>query len=163
MRLILKTLISLHDLLKNIVEKNKNTEIKYTNASIALYLNNRKILGCYNKITKKLKNPNIGFSLPKDPKQDFKIPLINNNLKGIQRTKFNPDNVNVWKYSDIYELSVSKKDLHENTDKIEQLIIRSIEIIENKEQKLILKTKNYTEDEIKKYNEMSSDDYFYEA
>ncbi len=159
----IKTLISLHDLLKNIVEKNKNTEIKYTNASIALYLNNRKILGCYNKITKKLKNSNIGFSLPKDPKQDFKIPLINNNLKGIQRTKFNPDNVNVWKYSDIYELSVSKKDLHENTDKIEQLIIRSIEIIENKEQKLILKTKNYTEDEIKKYNEMSSDDYFYEA
>ena len=160
----IESLIELHDLLKNIEQKEKDIEIKYTNASISLYLGNKRILNCYNKVTTKLKDSKIGFSLLKDPKEDFKLPLINENLRGRNNRKFNSNNSkNVWRYSDSYVLDVDKKDIIDFGDKIKILILRSVEIVKNNEEKLILKTKNYSSEEIKKYEEMSSDDYHFKV
>ena len=129
-----------------------------------MYLGNKRILNCYNKVTTKLKDSKIGFSLLKDPKEDFKLPLINENLKGRNNRKFNSNNSkNVWRYSDSYVLDVDKKDIIDFGDKIKILILRSVEIVKNNEKKLILKTKNYSSEEIKKYEEMSSDDYHFKV
>ena len=70
--------------------------------------------------------------------------------------------VDKWRYSHFYVLDVNKEDIVKYYDKIKALMLRSIEIIRNNEDLLKLKKIEYSDQEIKNFEEMASNDYHYE-
>ena len=91
------------------------------------------------------------------------MPLLDKDLKGRQMKSFNKkSSVDKWRYSHFYVLDVNKEDIEKYYDKIKALMLRSIEIIRNNEDLLKLKKIEYSDQEIKNFEEMASNDYHYE-
>ena len=70
--------------------------------------------------------------------------------------------VDKWRYSHFYVLDVNKEDIEKYYHKIKALMQRSIEIIRKNENMLKLEKIEYSDQKIKNFEEMASDDYHYE-
>jgi len=159
-----ESLTELNKLLELVKNENEDTKINYSNATISLEVINKEIaIRSYNKPTTKLKNSKVGFQLIKDHKNNYKMPLLDKDLKGRHMKSFNKkSSVDKWRYSHFYVLDVNKEDIVKYYDKIKALMLRSVEIIRNNEDLLKLKKIEYSDQEIKNFEEMASNDYHYE-
>jgi len=159
-----ESLMEFNKILELVDKESNDTNINYSNATISLEVKNKGIaIRSYNKITKNLKNSKIGFQLLKDKTEYYKMPLFNKDLKGRHMRYFNKKSLaDKWRDSHYYVLDVNKEDIEKYYDKIKALMLRSIEIIRTNEDLLKLKKIEYSEQEIKEFEEMSSNDYHYE-
>ena len=102
-------------------------------------------------------------ALYKDHKKDYKMPKINN----VETKQFQGFNKNSkrWYYSDIYKLDFNLESYNKNKEIINQLILRSAEILENSEPTLteLTDTSGLDDKELDRLVLMGSNDYTYDA
>ena len=153
----------MHNVILELFKNNKNfSKPKYGRSSVSYFTNRDG-----KKKTKfaDLRMSPVGVGdLYKDHKKDFKIPKINNNVKVNQSRVFNKT-AKSWSFAHTYGMLFDLEAYNKNKEIINQLILRSAEILENNEPILsgVKDTSKLDDKELDRLVLIGSNDYTYDA
>ena len=152
----------MHDVILELFNNNKNFSVKYSRNSIAY--STKKDGKKKTRFARIWVHKNMHVhALYKDHKKDYKMPKINN----VETKQFQGFNKNSkrWYYSDIYKLDFNLESYNKNKEIINQLILRSAEILENSEPTLteLTDTSKLDDKELDRLVLIGSNDYTYDV
>ena len=152
----------MHNVILELFKNNKNFSVKYSRDSISYSTNKG---GKKKTRFARIFCGTVGTldALYKDHKKDFKMPKINN-VDTLQLRVFNKT-AKSWAFSYAYRLNLGLEGYDNNIEIINQLILRSAEILENSEPTLteLTDTSGLDDKELDRLVLMGSNDYTYDA
>ena len=152
----------MHNVILELFKNNKNFSVKYSRSSIS-YSTNKD--GKKKTRFARIFCGTVGTldALYKDHKKDFKMPKINN-VDTLQLRVFNKT-AKSWAFSYAYRLNLGLEGYDNNIEIINQLILRSAEILESSEPTLpeVKNTSKLDDKELDRLVLIGSNDYTYDV
>ena len=152
----------MHNVILELFKNNKNFSVKYSRSSIS-YSTNKD--GKKKTRFARIFCGTVGTldALYKDHKKDFKMPKINN-VDTLQLRVFNKT-AKSWSFAQTYGMLFDLEAYNKNKEIINQLILRSAEILENNEPILsgVKDTSKLDDKELDRLVLMGSNDYTYDV